>query len=328
MKKIFLLLVFIILPFKVSAISARSYVLMEEDTKRVLASKNMNEKMLIASTTKIMTAIIALESNKINNYVIVNDNVLKAYGSCIYISIGEKILLKDLIYGLLLRSGNDAAIAIADYLGGYENFVNKMNKKAKEIGMKNTIFNNPSGLDEETKNYSTSYDMALLMRYANSISLFKKISSTKKYKLKTNKNTYIWKNKNKLLFSYKYTTGGKTGYTDKAKRTLVTSASKNNLNLIVVTLNAPDDFKDHMNLYEYGFNNYTMKKVFDKKLFNLKKSYVLDDYYYPLTKNENELISFDYEIKNKDTFKKNEFKGNVLVKFNGKIIHKEKIYAK
>ena len=328
MKKIYFLLILFIIPIKINALSAKSYVLMEEDTKRVLASKNMNEKRLIASTTKIMTAVIALESGKENNYVTVNDKILDAYGSSIYISVGEKIRLEDLVYGLLLRSGNDAALAIADYLGGFDSFVDKMNNKAKEIGMKNTIFNNPSGLDEDNMNYSTCYDMALLMRYANSIPLFKKISLTKKYKLQTNKNSYVWKNKNKLIHTYKYATGGKTGYTDKAKRTLVSSASKNNLNLIVVTLNDPNDFKDHKTLYEYAFNNYSMVKVFDKRFFNLKKSYVLDDYFYPLTKNEYKLISYEYEMKNKKKFRKNELKGSILIYFNNKIIHREKIFSK
>ena len=139
-----------------------------------------------------------------------------------------------------------------------------MNKKAKIIGMKNTVFTNPHGLDEKSKNYSTAYDMALLMRYANSYEMFKKITGCKKHIVKTDKKTYVWVNKNKLLYTYKYTTGGKTGYTDKARRTLVTSAGKDNLNLIVVTLNDSNDFKNHKELYEYGFNNYKMVKVFDK----------------------------------------------------------------
>ena len=128
---------------------------MEEDTKRVLVSKNMNKKMLIASTTKIMTAIVAIESGKTNEMVKVTDKVLEAYGSAIYLSIGEKMKLEDMLYGLLMQSGNDAALMIADYLGGEEKFVKKMNEKAQAIGMKNTTFSNPHGLDEKTKNYST-----------------------------------------------------------------------------------------------------------------------------------------------------------------------------
>ena len=303
---------------------------MEEDTKRVIVSKNMNKKMLIASTTKIMTAVIAIESGKTNKMIKVTDKVLEAYGSSIYLSIGEKMKLEDMLYGLLMQSGNDAALMIADYLGGEEKFVKKMNEKAKEIGMKNTSFSNPHGLDEKTKNYSTAYDMALLMRYANSDSLFKKIVGCKKHIVKTDKKTYVWNNKNKLLYTYKYTTGGKTGFTDKAHRTLVTSASKGNMNLIVVSLNDGNDFSNHKELYEYGFNNYSMEKVFNKDNMYLpnKKIYALDDYFYPITENEKDLINVDYQIKDKKKYKKGEKVGYAIIKLGNKVIHKERLYAK
>ena len=303
---------------------------MEEDTKRVIVSKNMNKKMLIASTTKIMTAVIAIESGKTNKMIKVTDKVLEAYGSSIYLSIGEKMKLEDMLYGLLMQSGNDAALMIADYLGGEEKFVKKMNEKAKEIGMKNTSFSNPHGLDEKTKNYSTAYDMALLMRYANSDSLFKKMVGCKKHIVKTDKKTYVWNNKNKLLYTYKYTTGGKTGFTDKAHRTLVTSASKGSMNLIVVTLNDGNDFSNHKELYEYGFNNYSMEKVFNKDKMDLpnKKIYALDDYFYPITENEKDLINVDYQIKDKKKYKKGEKVGYAIIKLGNKVIHKERLYAK
>ena len=303
---------------------------MEEDTKRVLVSKNMNKKKLIASTTKIMTGILAIESGKLNKTVTVTDKVLESYGSAIYLSIGEKMKLKDMVYGLMMQSGNDAALMIAEYLGGEEKFVEKMNEKAKEIGMENTIFKNPHGLDEKSENYSTAYDMALLMRYALSDSTFRKITGCKKHTVKTDEKTYVWTNKNKLLYTYKYTTGGKTGYTDKARRTLVTSASKDDMNLIVVTLNDPNDFKNHKELYEYGFNNYSMEKVFDKDKIKIKgkKVYAKDDYYYPITKEEKELINIEYKIKDKKTYKKDEKIGEAIIKLGNKTIHKEKLYIK
>lgn len=332
MKKVFLLVILLlIVPIRISAYTlGESAVLMEEDTKRVLVSKNMNKKMLIASTTKIMTAVIAIESGKLNKTVKVTDKVLEAYGSAIYLSVGEKMKLEDMVYGLMMQSGNDAALMIADYLGGEEKFVEKMNEKAKEIGMKNTIFANPHGLDEKTQNYSTAYDMAILMRYANSYSMFRKITGCKKHTVKTNEKTYVWSNKNKLLYSYKYTTGGKTGYTDKAHRTLVTSASKDDLNLIVVTLNDGNDFKNHKELYEYGFNNYSMVKVFDRKKMNLsnKKIYAKDDYYYPITDAEKDLINIDYKVQEKKNYKNNEKIGEAIIKLGNKIIHKEKLYIK
>lgn len=329
MKKIItILIILLIIPIKLNALSlGKSAILMEEDTKRVLVSKNINKKMLIASTTKIMTAVLAIESGKMNKTVTVTDKVLESYGSNIYLSIGEKMKLEDLVYGLMMQSGNDAALMIAEYLDGEEEFVKNMNKKAKKIGMKNTTFTNPHGLDEKSENYSTAYDMALLMRYANSFSEFKKITGCKKHTVKTNDKTYSWKNKNKLLYSYKYTTGGKTGFTKKARRTLVTSASKSNMNLIVVTLNDSNDFKNHKELYEYGFNNYNMEKVFDKNKINLdnKNIYALDDYYYPITKKERGLITIDYDIKKA----KNDNKiGYAIIKLSGKTIHKEKLYIK
>ena len=141
MKKFFVVVfLLLIIPIKINAYSlGEAAVLMEEDTKRVLVSKNMNKKKLIASTTKIMTAVLAVESGKMNKTVKVTDKVLEAYGSNIYLSIGEKMKLEDMVYGLMMQSGNDAALMIADFLGGEEVFVKKMNKKAKQIGMKNTV---------------------------------------------------------------------------------------------------------------------------------------------------------------------------------------------
>ena len=152
----------------------------------------------------------------------------------------------------MLRSGNDAALTIASYVGGnVDEFVKKMNEKAQEIGMKNTVFNNPSGLDQEKGNYSTAYDMAILTSYAMKNETYRKIVSTKSYKVKTNMNFYSWINKNKLLHTHKYSTGGKTGFTEIARRTLVTTASKDGVNLVAVTLNDGNDFNDHKNMFEY-----------------------------------------------------------------------------
>ena len=332
LKKILLLItVLLLLPVKINAYSlGESAVLMEQDTKRVLVSKNMNKKKLIASTTKIMTGIIAVESGKLNKTVTVTDKVLESYGSNIYLSIGEKMKLKDMVYGLMMQSGNDAALMIADYLGGEEKFVKMMNKKAKQIGMKNTTFSNPHGLDEKTKNYSTAYDMALLMRYANSDPTFRKITGCKKHTVKTDEKTYVWTNKNKLLYTYKYTTGGKTGYTDKARRTLVTSASNGDLDLIAVTLNDPNDFKNHKELYEYAFKNYSMKKIFNRNKINLpnKKIYAKDDYYYPITKEEKDLININYKIKDKKKYKDGEMVGYAIINLGAKTVYKEKLYIK
>lgn len=325
MKKI-IVLILLLIPINVFGLSvpSRSAILIDQDSGRVLYSKNINEKRLIASTTKIMTAIIAIESGKLDEIVTINDSVSKSYGSGIYIKPGEKITLRELVYGLLLRSGNDAALAIEDYLGGHDKFVTKMNIKAKKIGMDNTHFENPSGLDEESENFSTVYDMALLMKYASNNYDFKEIDGTKKIKVKTNKNTYIWHNKNKLLYSYKYATGGKTGYTIKAKRTLVTSASKNDVNLICVTFVDKDDFNTHKKIYEYGFNNYKRFLIINKKKLKIKgynNVYIKNNYYYLLKQGENKRISTKFvRYRNKDKI------GYISVKLGDKEVHKEPVY--
>ena len=327
MKKILLLLI-LILPINVYAISvpSSSAILMDQDSGRVLYSKNINDVRLIASTTKIMTAVIAIESGKLDDTITITEEMTKSHGSGIYIKEGEKISLRNLVYGLLLRSGNDAALAIETSLGGHDKFINLMNKKANEIGMSNTTFNNSSGLDDEEKgNYSTVYDMALLMKYANNLFDFKEIDSTKKITLETNKNVYSWTNKNKLLHSYKYCNGGKTGYTKKAKRTLVTSASKNGVNLIAVTFNDKDDFNTHKKLYEYGFLNYKNYLIInkDKIKFNNKKYYIKNNYYYSMTNNERDNINMNvkyYKIK------KDNIVGYIEVFYKNKSIHKELIY--
>lgn len=170
----------------------------------------------------------------------------------------------------MLRSGNDAAVAIAEHVGGsVEGFVVLMNQKAAEIGMRNTEFANPHGLDDAENHYSTAYDMALLMQYAMKNKEFRKISRTKVYRAPDpeGKSERVWRNKNKLLTKlYEYCTGGKTGYTKRANRTLVTTASKDGLDLIAVTLDAPDDWNDHIAMYEYGFKHYVIAKVDQKRM--------------------------------------------------------------
>lgn len=337
MKKILIFIfVFLLFPININAISVPSNnaILIDEDSGRILFSKNINEKHLIASTTKIMTAVLAIESGKLDDIVTISDSVTKSHGSGIYVSVGEKITLRNLVYGLLLRSGNDAALAIEDYLGGHEKFISSMNKKANEIGMKNTIFNNSSGLDdEENGNYSTCYDMAILMKYANNLYDFREIDSTKKIIVKTDIKTYSWTNKNKLLFSYKYATGGKTGYTKKAKRTLVTSASKNNVNLIAVTFNDPDDFDTHKSLYEYGFSNYKNYLLINKDKIKLKTKkykknlYVKNNYYYLMTNDERDNININLVLYNKINNKTNEV-GYLDVYYKNENIHKEAVYVK
>ena len=338
MKKIILIaLLFFPIIVKGIDINATSAILMDTDNHRIIYSKNIHESRSVASISKIMTAVLAVESGKLDDEVVINDSIKKAYGSAIYIQVGEKMTLKDLVFGLMLRSGNDAALAIADYVGNsVDNFVSMMNHKAKEIGMKNSTFNNPSGLDEEAGNFSTAYDMAILTSYAMQLKIYREIVKTKQYKLQTNKNTYVWNNKNKLLKLYDYTTGGKTGYTKIAKRTLVTTASKDGVNLVSVTLNDGNDFNDHMEMFEYAFSNYKNYNILKKGTINIYdenyyKNYILyikNSFSYILTADEKDSISIKYKIKKKSEVKPGEEIGEAIVKLGDKTIHKEKIYIK
>ena len=337
MKKIIVFLFILLIPLKVSAISAETAIVMDQDSGRVLWSKNENREKLIASTTKIMTAIVAIENGNLSENVKVNKEVLKAYGSNIYIEVGEEINLIDLLYGLMLRSGNDAAIMIAESVSGdMGNFVKQMNKTAKDIGMDNTKFYNSHGLEEKNNvgNTSTAYDMALLTRYAMKNETFRKIFSTKNYTAVSSKKTYTWTNKNRLLSSYEYTTGGKTGFTDLARRTLVTTASKNGMNLIVVTLNDGNDFADHKALYEQYFNSYEVVEVLNPSNFTVDK----DNYYknnelviknkftITVTGDEKNDIRTEIELEKKTFVRDNERVGTAKVYFKDELIHEEGIY--
>ena len=340
MKKVILVLILLFIPISVNAFSssAKGVVLMDTDSNRVLYSKNPHYVSSVASISKIMTAVVVIENSDIEKEVTIGEEVLKAHGSAIYIKEGEKLKIKDLLYGLMLRSGNDAAVSLATKVGGsVENFVNLMNKKAKEIGMTDTTFHNPSGLDDDEEgNYSSAYDMALLMSYAMQIDAFKEIVQTKYYKLKTNKNVYEWKNKNKLLFTYKYTTGGKTGFTKKARRTLVSSASKDNLNLTVVTINDGNDFKEHVSLYEEAFNTYQNYQILNKGIVSIlgetyykdNELYYKNDFTYPLTESEKEVINLKFKLEKKRNVKNNDKVGEAIIYIGEKKVHSENIYFK
>ena len=211
-----------------------------------------------------------------------------------------------------------------------------MNDKAKSIGMKNSTFNNPSGLDQEKGNYSSAYDMALLMKYAYQLKEFREIVSTKKYELKTNMNYYLWNNKNKLLYMYKYANGGKTGFTEKARRTLVTTASKNNTNLVAVTLNDGNDFLDHKALFEEAFGEYNSYQILNKDKVNIVGEtfyknayfYLKKDFTYLLKKKEIDDILIKYNLDKIDNVQSDTKVGGVKVYFKDKVIYTGDVFIK
>lgn len=332
------------IPQKVDAsvsVSARGAVLMEQESGRILFEKDAHTKRRIASITKIMTAVLAIESGNMNELVKVSEQAVRTEGSSVYLKPGEKIKLEHLVYGLMLRSGNDTAVAIAEHVGGsLDGFVFLMNQKAKEIGMLNTHFANPHGLDDHEDHYSTAYDMALLTRYAMKNKTYQKIAGTKVYRAPNPTENWDrqWKNKNRLLSKYKYATGGKTGYTKRAKRTLVTTATKGDMNLIAVTLNASDDWNDHIAMYESGFKGYDMAEVLSKGTIEVENKYyknhlfLKNDVVYPATKEEMDLFSVKYKLNKPDKNAKTsdqsgvEVVGKAAVYLDGKVVKEVPVY--
>ena len=248
-----LLLSAAILPVYGVGDNASCAVLMDAESGRVLYEHNIHQPRLIASITKLMTALVAAEqAEDLDQVVAIRGEWLGSEGSSIYLKAGEEITLRGLLYGLLLQSGNDAAMVIACHIAGSEaEFVALMNEKAAELGMKDSSFANPSGLDHED-HYSTPYDMALLARACLKNETVAEICATGSITIGTR--TFV--NHNKLLRRYEGCVGMKTGFTEKAGRTLVSAATRDGQTLICVTLNDGDDWNDHRKLLDYGFQTY------------------------------------------------------------------------
>lgn len=228
-------------------VSAAAAVLMDADSGRLLYEKNGEKRMLIASTTKLMTALVALEQGGLQQEITVTGGHM-AEGSSMYLRPGEKLTLETLLYGLLLCSGNDAALAVTECMGGAVPFVARMNEKAAELGMENTHFANPNGLDDEA-HYSTAEDMAKLAAAAMDDPVLRRVASTRTARIGGRTLT----NHNKLLSRVEGCVGLKTGYTKAAGRTLVSCAERDGVRLVAVTLQDGDDWNDHASLYEQGF---------------------------------------------------------------------------
>lgn len=260
-------LMFSLLSISVSAaeltVSAKSAILIDALTGNVLYEKNANAALPMASTTKIMTAIVVIENCSLDTSVIIPKEATGIEGSSIYLCRGEKLTVRQLLYALMLSSANDAATALAIACAGdIETFAEMMNATSDKIGLKNTHFDNPHGLDS-TSHYTSAHDLAKLAAYALKLPEFKKIVSTYKMQipLADNENGRLLVNHNKLLRSYKGAIGVKTGFTKKSGRCLVSAAERDGTTLIAVTLNAPDDWKDHTSMLDYGFENYTSVKL-------------------------------------------------------------------
>lgn len=238
-----------LLPCRAEAVqlSAAAAILMDADSGEVLYEKDAARRMRIASTTKIMTALVVLEHARLTDTITVTgDHMVE--GSSMYLKPGEVVTVEELLYGLMLCSGNDAALALADCCGGLETFVAAMNDKAAALGMTDTSFANPNGLDDEN-HYSTARDMAVLAAYAAQDPTFRRICSTRTATVCGRTMT----NHNKLLSQVEGCIGMKTGYTRAAGRTLVSCAEREGRRLVAVTLCDGNDWADHKALYEMGF---------------------------------------------------------------------------
>lgn len=235
-------------------------------TGDVVFSKNISQRHAMASTTKIMTAVIALENSHMDDEVAISSNADAQEGSSAYVKAGSHVYMLDLLYGLMLNSGNDAAVAIAEHIAGSsEAFADMMNDKALELGLRDTHFVNPNGLDDK-EHFTTAYDLAIIAKYAMQNAAFRDIVSTKTYQAKTvdTNDMLYFKNHNKLLSQYEGATGIKTGYTKATGRCLVSSVMRDEMEFIAVTLGDGNDWNDHKEMLNYAFGEHYPKRVVEK----------------------------------------------------------------
>jgi D-alanyl-D-alanine carboxypeptidase len=247
------------------SLSAKSAVLIDASSKSVLCEKNARERMGMASTTKIMTALVAAEQGDLDQTVSVSPSAVGVEGSSIYLYAGERLTLRDLLCAMLLESANDAAAAIAiEIAGSVEGFCGMMNEKAAELGLCDTHFTNPHGLYDDA-HYTTAYDLAVITAAALENDTVREIVATKKMTLTPIEgNTRVLYNHNKMLSRYEGAIGVKTGFTKKTGRCLVSAAERDGLRLVAVTLNASDDWNDHTRLLDIGFENFCRVQIVKK----------------------------------------------------------------
>ncbi|MBQ2686270.1 MAG: D-alanyl-D-alanine carboxypeptidase [Clostridia bacterium] len=242
-------------------VSAKAYCLLDADLYEVIGERNSSVRLGMASTTKIMTALIAIESGKLDHTVEVDKRAVGTEGSSVYLADGERMTLRDLVYALMLASANDAAEAIAYYLcGSIDDFTRLMNEKAREMGLENTHFTNPHGLSDG-EHYTTAKELAVLSAKALENEAFREIVSKRSYSFLSDKTRRSIANHNRLLASYKGCIGVKTGFTKKDGRCLVSAAERDGKRLVAVTLSAPDDWNDHKRLLDFGFSLYEKREL-------------------------------------------------------------------
>lgn len=301
---------------------------MEVSSGRILFERNADKKLPMASTTKILTAIIIIEDCELEELVEIPAEGAGIEGSSVYLRAGENYSVKQLLYGLMLRSGNDCAVTLAlHHSGSIEKFAEVMNERARSWGANSSNFVNPHGLPDEN-HYTTANDLACIAARAMKNEVFKEIVSTKFY------DENAWQNKNKMLYSYDGANGVKTGYTIKAGRCLVTGAYRNGMQLVCVVLNSPEMYERSAELLDNAFSSYGMKKLYSaEQEFILptdveNKTCVLKtdkDFYYPLTKNETPKIEYELPKNVRLPVKQGENKGKVNIYLQNQLIFSENL---
>ena len=315
-------------------------IVMEVLSKRVLYGSNIHEKKYMASTTKILTAITVIENCDISETVTVTKETVGVEGSSIYLEEGERLTVSDLLYGLMLRSGNDCAETLAVYCSGsIESFAELMNKTAKKIGATESNFVNPHGLHDDA-HYTTAYDLALISCYAMENPTFKEIVSTKKKVIPfTTRNTSrLLINKNKMLTEFDGANGVKTGFTKKAGRCLVSGSLRHGMQLICVVLNCPPMFERSKTLLSNAFNEYSVTKLIESdEIIDFIKSkngksygvHILKDVVVPLTEKEKDCVTIEYvlpEILAADVKSGDEI-GEIKIYCENNLIFTEKVFT-
>lgn len=322
---------------------AKSMVVIEADSRRVLNDKNKDERLAMASTTKIMTALVTCKNVKdFDEVVAINDNAVGIEGTSMYLKKGEKLTVKELLYGLMLPSGNDAAMALAYYVGGSEErFVEMMNEQAKELNLQNTHFANPHGLDADG-HYTSAYDLAIITAEALKNDTFKEIVSTKNIRVtgsKENEPRFL-SNKNKLLKTLEGCTGVKTGFTDNAGRCFVCSCTRDGMTLISVVLNCGPMFEESAKLLNACFEKYKMREILEPytqgeniKVSNGESDFVQTvtkhGFTYPLTDeefNNIKIVRNQPEILDAPVVKEQKI-GEIEIYLDKNLLFKENIYT-
>lgn len=271
---LFAIICLLLFSFSVCAIdiSAKSAVLIEPQCGDVIFEKNANERLPMASTTKIMTAIVVIENAPLDKTVKIEPYMTGVEGSSIYLKVGEELTVKELLYALMLESANDAAVALAYTVGGsIEGFAQMMNDKATTLGLTSTHFENPHGLDSQN-HYTTAKELGIIASYAMKNQVFAEIASTAKMAISSadGDGKRLLVNHNRLLRTYDGANGVKTGFTKRCGRCLVSSALRDGVSLICVTLNAPNDWQDHEKLLNYGFERFVNINLVSKNEYNIE----------------------------------------------------------